>query len=384
MITGLVMIMLTLGGSGPVLVHPFIVWEGPFAATSMSVAPNALYAAAGFAVGRFDFGGSLIWTTSIGFNIAGLAADARGVYLVGSATSSSYNGTGFRQTNATLARVDSDGDLLWSRELSTPFRPSTPFESSTTSWGSAIAIDSSGVYVAGYSLLFYRYPQYGWVTKTDFDGNQLWVERVDPIAITSAISSGSDAVYVSGYSKGCLGTDSADVCPVQSYVAAISLDGQTIWTSLIPTYCGPTSHDSSCDYQGRPQTYAFGVSADSSAVYVAGSTQGVFSGQNATSSGRGASDEFVGKFDVNGTGLWFRQFGTAFSNTAFGISTNPRGTFVVGSDGLRQFDPNGNQVWLLNLNFTAYSVSTSRSGGVFLGGYSSIAEVCAAPSCRDT
>ncbi|HYU87656.1 MAG TPA: hypothetical protein VEL52_03045 [Candidatus Bathyarchaeia archaeon] len=365
---------LAVGSNGSALVQPFIVWERPFSATSVSVAPNAVYAAGGNEVRRYDLNGTLVWTADVDSWVTGLAADPRGVYVVGSAPDSNYNGVGFEQRNATLARLNSTGSIVWSRELTT-----SP-ESITTSWASAVAVDSTGIYVAGYTLLFYRYPQYGWVAKTDSNGNQSWVERLDPIAITTAISSGPRAVYLSGFSRGCLGSTSSDVCPVQAYLTAIDPNGQTLWTHEIPSYCGPTSHSSSCDYQGAPQTFAHSISAGVSGVYVSGSTEGVIPGQVPTSSGRGASDAFVGRYDQNGTELWIKQFGTAYQNRAYGISTGPKGTYVVVSDGLRQFDSDGNQLWLLRLDFAATSISASPAG-VFLGGWSSIAEACATPSC---
>jgi hypothetical protein len=325
-------------------------------------------------VRRYDLKGNLLWIADVDSVVTGLAGDPTGVYIVGSAPASNYNGEGFEQTNATLARLDSGGGLVWSRELT------TSSDSETTSWASALAVDSTGIYVAGYTLQFYRYPQYGWVAKTDFDGNQSWVERLDPIAITTAISSWSRTVYVSGYSKGCLGNSDADVCPVQAYVMAIDSNGKTIWTREIPSSCTPATHSSSCDSNGAPRTFAEGINVGVSGVYVSGWTEGVIPGQIATSPGRGAVDAFVGRYDQNGTEPWIRQFGPAYSTVAYGISTGPRGTYVVANDGLRQFDSNGNQLWLLKLDIAATSVSASPTA-IFLGGRSSIAEACATASC---
>ena len=370
----MILVSLAMSGNGSVLVQPFIVWERPFSAYSVLVGPNMVYAAGGREVRRYDLQGNLVWIADVDSYATDLAADPTGVYVVGSAPSSNFNGVGFEQTNATVARLDPSGDLVWSRELT------TSSESITTSWASAVAVDSTGIYVAGYTKQFYRYPEYGWVAKIDFNGDLAWVQRLDPIAITSAISSGSRTVYVSGYSKGCLGYDDADVCPVQAYVTAIDSNGQTIWTHEIPSSCTPTSHSSSCDYNGAPRTFALGISVGVSGVYVSGWTEGVIPGQVATSPGRGAVDAFVGRYDQNGTELWIRQFGPAYSTVAWGISTGPIGTYVVSNDGLRQFDSNGNQLWLLGLDFAAIRVSASPTA-IILGGLSSIFEACATPSC---
>src|SRR5207245_10472917 len=128
----------------------------------------------------------------------GMGGDTMVVYVVGFAPHSNYYGVGFEQRNATLTRLNSTGSIVWSRELTT-----SP-ESITTSWASAVAVDSTGIYVAGYTLLFYRYPQYGWVAKTDSNGNQSWVERLDPIAIPTGICCCLRRVCLSRFTRACL------------------------------------------------------------------------------------------------------------------------------------------------------------------------------------
>lgn len=369
----LLLIGLALGGNSSALIQPFIVWEKPFFATSVSQRPNAIYAAGGNQVRRYEMNGMIVWSVSVDSFVTGLFADPDGVLVVGSAFNSAYNGTGFDQRNATIARLDTRGELLWSRQLT------TSTDSFTSSTASSLTVDSSGIYIAGYALAFGRYPLYGWVAKTDSNGTQLWVQRLVQVAITTGISAGPRLLYLSGHSRGCLGTSSFDVCPIQALVMAVDPAGQIVWTSEIPSSCGPSSRSPSCVLQGAPETLANGISVDATGVYVSGSTQGVIPGQVATSF-QGGTDAFVGRYTLNGTELWLRQFGTAFQTDGYEISASPKGPFVLATDGLRQFDLDGNQTLLFQPDFATRSMSTTPRS-IILGGFTEIAQVCAMQSC---
>lgn len=374
MMAALLLIGLALGGNSSALIQPFIVWEKPFFATSVSQRPDAIYAAGGNQVRRYEMNGTIVWTVSVDSFVTRLFADPDGVLVVGSALNSAYNGAGFHQRNATIARLDTRGELLWSRQLT------TSTDSFTSSTASSLTVDSSGIYIAGYASAFGRYPLYGWVAKTDSNGTQLWVQRLVQAAIITGISAGPRLLYLSGYSRGCLGTSSSDVCPIQAFVMAVDPAGQIVWTSEIPSSCGPTSHSSSCDYNGAPQTFTEDISVSPSGVYVSGTTEGVLPGQVPTSSGRGASDAFAGRYSLNGTELWLREFGTAFQTDGYAVSASPKGLFVLASDGLRLFDLDGNQTLLFQPDFAARSMSTSPRS-IILGGFTQIAQVCAMQSC---
>lgn len=94
------------------------------------------------------------------------------------------------------------------------------------------------------------------------------------------------------------------------------------------------------------------ATADSTGVYVAGTTQGALAGRV------GGSDAFVRKYDPNGNELWTRQFGTSTDDEALGIASDGTGVYVVGntqgaltggafSGGdafIRKYDSSGNEV----------------------------------------
>jgi len=95
-------------------------------------------------VARYDSAGNLVWTRQLGTSAAedtfGAAADSYGgVYLAGS-TEGSLGGSNAGKNDAWVARYDGTGTLLWVHQLGTAF----------DNWASAAAIDGSGgVYVGG-------------------------------------------------------------------------------------------------------------------------------------------------------------------------------------------------------------------------------------------
>ncbi|MBI2829095.1 MAG: SBBP repeat-containing protein, partial [Acidobacteria bacterium] len=73
------------------------------------------------------------------------------------------------------------------------------------------------------------------------------------------------------------------------------------------------------------EDYALGVAVDGAGnVYVAGYTQGNLSGQNA-----GYSDAFVRKYDASGAELWTRQFGTGSDDRALGVAVDGAGNIYI-------------------------------------------------------
>ena len=76
---------------------------------------------------------------------------------------------------------------------------------------------------------------------------------------------------------------------------------------------------------------AGGVAADSSGVYVAGSTIGVFPGQSAA----GGIDIFLRKYSVTGSVIWTRQFGTPADDDTIGpsgaVATDATGVYIGGT-----------------------------------------------------
>jgi hypothetical protein len=119
-------------------------------------------------------------------------------------------------------------------------------------------------------------------------------------------------------------------------------------------------------------------------VYVAGWTQGTFSGQRRA----GSWDAFLVKYDSAGTQQWLRQLGTSESDSVSGVSVDGGGDiYVVGRtagtfDGQRnaggddaflvKYDRSGTQQWLRQLGTSrddrARGVSVASAGNAYVVG----------------
>ena len=108
----------------------------------------------------------------------------------------------------------------------------------------------------------------------------------------------------------------------QTYVRCYDADGNELWTSLIYL---------------TEYNLAKGIAADSTGIYIAGTTGGGLPGQPYF----GLSDAFVRKYDAEGNALWTDQFGSfkSVSNVfgsdaldgANGVAVDATGVYVVGT-----------------------------------------------------
>ncbi len=76
------------------------------------------------------------------------------------------------------------------------------------------------------------------------------------------------------------------------------------------------------DFEDVPTDEGNGVVADSSGVYVVGETQ--------HSLDEGGLDAFIRKYNTDGDEIWTTQFGTSEQDNAFAVSTDSSGVYVVG------------------------------------------------------
>jgi len=121
---------------------------------------------------------------------------------------------------------------------------------------------------------------------------------------------------------------------------------------------------------------AQGISVDASGVYVAGNTYGALPGQTFS----GYHDAVVRKYDAAGTEVWTRQFGTAGGDQAIGISVDASGVYVAGQVGdggalpgqtssgsrddfIRKYDAEGTEAWTRQFGSAAYDYATGISVG---------------------
>ena len=75
------------------------------------------------------------------------------------------------------------------------------------------------------------------------------------------------------------------------------------------------------------QDWGQGISVDTTGAYVAGDTEGTLPGQTSA----GARDTFVAKYDASGNRVWVRQFGTDTNDGGDAVSADSTGVYVAGS-----------------------------------------------------
>jgi hypothetical protein len=149
---------------------------------------------------KYDLDGNEIWTRQFGTNnidfAEGLAAGESGVYVTGK------SGPGF------LRKYDAHGSLVWSRDIFIfPFNPT----------GKAVALDSSGVYVAveGFDgqLPDGSPDRDVFLRKYDLDGNHLGTTPIETPymdrASGVAVDPGGGNLYVVGETDGTLSGQTA-------------------------------------------------------------------------------------------------------------------------------------------------------------------------------
>jgi len=295
--------------------------QGIDSASAVTVNASGIYVA-GSGLGKYDLAGNELWTLG-GNGGIGVAADTTGVYTIGGATLRKYSGGGSEMwtiilqqefTTAAvavdssgvyaavrdgfrhfLAKYSSDGSQLWTSQWDAP------------SQGVSLAVitDTTGVYVlsfgtvgSGAGLLARKY---------DPRGNALWQREYAtayPIAFSAAQPSGF--FVAGGIGFGFVNTS------LHRYDA----DGNELWSLPLAT---PT---------------LTGVAADTTGVYIIGSTSSAgpaLPGQCRSGSG---GDSFVRKYDLNGAELWTREFGVSGATLASAVAADSSGgVYVVGREG---------------------------------------------------
>lgn len=319
---------------------------------------------------RYDGAGNQLWINQ--FGTAG-SDDARaatpdgagGVYLSGY-TNGNLGGQSMGSTDAWLARYDSTGSQLWTRQLGT-----TSNESALAS-----AMDNAGgAYVSGYTEGNLAGPNVGfgdaWIARYDSAGNQAWIRQLgsstDDYAFASAIDS-AGGVHVCGYTRGNLAGPNAGGFDV--WMARFDSAGNQVWIRQLGTSGNDSATAAAPDGAGG--------------VYLSGQTDGTFGGPNA-----GLADAWLARFDSAGNQLWMRQLGTSGQDYATASALDGLGGVYVtgytqgglggpssggGDTWLARYDGAGNKLWIVQLGTSdqdyGAAAATDQAGGVFVSGWS--------------
>ena len=130
---------------------------------------------------------------------------------------------------------------------------------------------------------------------------------------------------------------------------------------------------------------AYGVFADSTGIYIVGTTGGTLPGQITM----GGSDAFIAKYNSDGIQEWVRQFGSTTTDIAYSVFGDSTGIYIAGTTSgtfpgqtnfggqdafLSKYDSLGTQAWAQQFGTIgsdiAYGVFAD-STGIYLGGRTS-------------
>lgn len=202
----------------------------------------------------------------------GLYLDPTGIYLCG-----------YREnTDVFISKYNLDGNIVWSQSFGT----------SGNDVANEISGDETGIYVSGNTNGTFPGQSYAgglndaFVVKYDFLGNQLWLSEFGTIKNDNGagISINSSGVYICGYTDdafpGQTNTGGNDI-----FVAKYDRSGNQLWITM----------NGSGRVSSTPHDYAYNISLSSSEAFITGTTAGLFPGQ----ANYGGQDGFLIKLTVN-------------------------------------------------------------------------------------
>ena len=307
-------------------------------------------------VRKYDAAGNELWTRQFGSSSSddarGIAVDGASVYVVGYTVGILPGQTAPGGGDTFVRKYDAAGNELWTRQFGT----------TTSDIAGGVAVDASGVYVAGLTsgTLPGQRSVGGWdgfVRKYDADGNEVWTRQFGTNQLDEVRAASADAtgIYVAGYTVGSF-SSAPNAGGRDAFVIKYDMSGNVLWVRQFGGILSDEAVGVSATDDGfyvamttrgnvapnvSVQKYdangvqlwtsqfsaeARGVAADASGVYVAGLTSATLPGQSSA----GGRDAFVRKYDAGGSAVWTRQFGTTWDDEANGVSAAPSGVYVVG------------------------------------------------------
>lgn len=274
---------------------------------------------AGFAdayVRKYSPTGAELWTTQFGGTrleaVNAIAVDGVEVYVGGGSNSTLPGQQAAGGTDSYIMKLDaSTGVEVWTRQFGVPADDAV----------NAIAIDATGVYVAGRTR-----GKLGGGTHFGLDdayvqlythsGTLVWSHQFGTAADdrARAIAVGASGVFVAGETRGSLNAAHAG----QSDVFVSSFD-----------FSGNIQSTPKLQFGTAGDDVPNGIALDEPSVYLAGQTAGALPGQVSA----GLTDAFLRKYDLFGGEVWTQQFGTPATDVARCVAVDPSGLYTCGQTG---------------------------------------------------
>lgn len=235
-------------------------------------------------------------------------ATGSGLYVVGQ-TSGTFGGQASAGglSDAFVRRLTTEGDVAWTIQ----------FGSGREDVATGVAADATGIYVTGWTNgrlpgSERRGSADAFVSRYEPSGALAWrhqfgTERYD---YASGVATDASGVYVVGYTGGVL-REHGDHAELDGFVLKYDTGGNVLWTRQFGT---------------NGEDIADGISVKGTDVYVAGQTAGRFPGQP----NQGRTSAFVRSLTRNGTTQWTRQFALSIETFAEGVAATRTGVYVAG------------------------------------------------------
>jgi Beta-propeller repeat len=185
---------------------------------------------------RYDAAGELLWTRQLGTSLndsgLGVSADALGNVFVGGLTFGELaaDNSGINRSDAILSRYDQNGNLIWTRQWG---------QEDTDSANAVVADGQGGVFVTGPTRTFSASNQTGFdafVRRYDVEGNLLWTRMLTTNFgdSTHGIAlDGHGGIYVSGDTQGSLAGSNPTPLTGDPFLARFDASGNLLWVRQI-------------------------------------------------------------------------------------------------------------------------------------------------------
>lgn len=318
---------------------------------------------------KYDTSGALLWTRQAGTTATefcyGVTVDGAGNSYITGWTEGNLGGPSAGETDAFLAKYDAAGILLWTRQIGTPQRDAA-FSVAVDGWGNAYITGQTNGSLGGPNAGDYDV----FLAKYDASGALLWKRQAGTFTTeysNGVAVDGSGNAYITGYTLGNLGGPSAGSWDV--FLSKYDASGTMLWMRQTGT---------------PAYEYAVGVAVDGSGnAYITGQTNDSLGGPNA-----GGYDVFLAKYNASGTPLWTRQAGTSTNEGGVGVAVDSAGNaYISGYSGgslgglnagyddyyLAKYNTAGALIWTHQAgtvaNDGAAGVAVDGTGNVYLTGY---------------
>ena len=325
-------------------------------------------------ISKFNGDGSKAWTKLLGgsdgdYGYSVTTAIDGSIYVTGSTYGSINQQTNNGNGDSFISKLNSDGSKEWTKL----------FGGSDYDQALSVTTASDGsIYIAGYTYgSIDQQPNNGngdsFISKFNSDGSKAWTKLFGGSGYDQAnsVTTSSDgSVYVAGYTYSIIdqqpNNGSGDV-----FISKFNSDGSKAWTKLL----GGSSYD---------YAYSVATSSDGS-IYVAGYTYGSIDQQP----NNGSGDAFISKFSSDGTKAWTKLLGGSSYDYATSVTIASDGSiyvagFTTGSidqqtstgyywnEFIAKFNSDGTKAWtkLFAGSDSGYAncVTTASDGSIYVAG----------------